>query len=118
MQPPRIILSKLHPCLFATAITTTTEPEPETTTTAPEPETTTTEEPEPTTTTSQPGGGTSYDCEDNNPCTPENIEKERFYFPGPTPGQFVQCSQWGQCYVMNCQPGLVWDDEAYTCNRP
>jgi hypothetical protein len=30
----------------------------------------------------------------------------------------VQCSEWGQCYEMSCAPGLVWDDDAYTCNYP
>jgi hypothetical protein len=62
--------------------------------------------------------GPGYDCEDNNPCTDENIANGHFYHPHHNPNKFVQCDEHGGCFVMDCPPGLVWDPEAYTCNRP
>ena len=74
-------------------------------------------------TTPRPSGTTSkprddYDCGDHNPCTVENAEADKFYFPHKDPTKFVQCSEWGQCWVMPCAPGTVWDPVAYTCNWP
>ena len=50
-----------------------------------------------------------YNCDDNNPCTPENAAAGEFYFPHEDPTKFVQCSEWGQCYVMDCGPGTEWN---------
>jgi Dictyostelium (slime mold) repeat/EGF-like domain len=60
----------------------------------------------------------TYNCGDRNPCTPENAANGLFYFSAEAPSQFVQCSEFGQCYVMNCPPGLVWDQDAVTCVYP
>lgn len=61
---------------------------------------------------------TSYNCSDRNPCTPENAANGQFFFPADDPNQFIQCSEFQQCYVMSCPPGLVWDTVALTCNYP
>ena len=63
-------------------------------------------------------GGNGYNCEDNNPCTPENAAQGKFHFPHSDPSKFVQCSEHGQCFVKNCPAGLVWDVVANTCNYP
>ncbi len=65
-----------------------------------------------------PSGGDGYNCDDNNPCTQENIDNGDFYWPHEDEDKFVQCDEWGQCFVMECPPGLVWDPVAYTCNWP
>ena len=85
--------------------TTTTTAAPETTTTAaPETTTTTTAAPETTTKASatQPPSSGAYDCDENNPCNAENAAAGKFYFPNSDPTKFVQCSEWGQCYIMPC----------------
>ena len=105
-----------------TTTTTTAAPETTTTTTAaPETTTTTTAAPETTTTkasATQPPSSGTYDCDENNPCNAENAAAGKFYFPNSDPTKFVQCSEWGQCYVMPCGPGTVWDQSALTCNYP
>ena len=62
------------------------------------------------------GVSPGYNCDDNNPCTPENIAAGRFYWPHSDPTKFVQCDAHGGCFVMPCGPGTVWDPVAYTCN--
>ena len=57
----------------------------------------------------------TYNCVDRNPCTPENIAAGLFYFPADSPEQFIQCSEYGQCYIMPCPPGLVWNQDQLTC---
>lgn len=60
-----------------------------------------------------------YDCNTNNPCTEENLAAGLFYFPSSAdPNQFIQCAEWGQCYVMSCPPGLVWLADMLTCGFP
>jgi len=60
----------------------------------------------------------AYDCETNNPCTPENAAMGLFYFPAADPATFLQCSEFGQCYVLPCPPGLVWSQPLLTCVSP
>ncbi|KAK2157278.1 hypothetical protein LSH36_194g05092 [Paralvinella palmiformis] len=72
--------------------------------------------PSPSSTTTE-SSETGYDCDANNPCTPENIDEGNFYFPHHDPEKFVQCDEHGGCFVMPCAPGTVWDPEAYTCNH-
>ena len=57
-----------------------------------------------------------YDCDVYNPCTPENAAEGKFYFPHKDPTKYVQCSEHGQCYVMNCSSGLVWDSAINSCH--
>ena len=57
-----------------------------------------------------------YDCDDYNPCTPENAAEGKFYFPHKDPTKYVQCSENEQCYVMNCSSGLVWDSAINACH--
>ena len=57
-----------------------------------------------------------YDCDDYNPCTPENAAEGKFYFPHKDPTKYVQCSEHGQCYVMNCSSGLIWDSAINSCH--
>ena len=56
-----------------------------------------------------------YDCVNNNPCTPDNIAQERFYHQHSDPKKFVQCDQWGQCFVMNCGTNTEWSQQDQTC---
>jgi len=70
--------------------------------------------PPPVKTTKPPNSGV-YNCDDNNPCTPENAEKGQFYFPHEDPTEFVQCSEWGQCHIMSCGPGTVWNPDILNC---
>lgn len=56
-----------------------------------------------------------YNCTTNNPCTPENAAAGLFYFAAELPTQYVQCTEWGQCYVFPCSPGLVWNQSLLTC---
>ena len=62
--------------------------------------------------------GSGYDCNEFNPCTPENAAAGQFYFPNTDPAKFVQCSEQGRCWIMNCPNGLVWDVVDTTCNYP
>lgn len=72
-----------------------------------------------TTTTMKPiNSGETYNCDSNNPCTQENIDNNKLYFPHDDANKFVQCDTWGKCYVKDCPPGLVWDVAANTCNWP
>jgi len=65
-----------------------------------------------------PSDDDTYDCGDNNPCTQENIDAGRFYFPHHVVTNFVQCSAHGQCWVMPCAPGTEWNQELQTCDWP
>ena len=69
----------------------------------------------PSTTTPPPTSG--YDCDANNPCTPENIHNGNFYFPHHDVAKFVQCDAHGGCFVMHCAPGTIWDPNLNTCNH-
>lgn len=60
----------------------------------------------------------TYNCTDRNPCTEENTQGGQFYFAADDPNQFIQCDEFGHCYVMSCPPGLVWDHDALTCVFP
>lgn len=60
----------------------------------------------------------TYNCTDRSPCTPENAEMNKFYFPADDPSQFIQCDGFGGCYVMPCPPGLVWNQDLLTCVLP
>ena len=71
--------------------------------------------PEPTSSGDGEGGEGGYDCDENNPCTPQNAAAGKFYFPHDNPSKFVQCSQWGQCYVMSCGVGTEWDSNVNNC---
>ena len=51
----------------------------------------------------------------SNPCTPENIKNGNFYHAHHDETKFVQCDEWGGCFVMPCGPGTVWNQEALTC---
>ena len=51
----------------------------------------------------------------SNPCTPENAADGVFYFPHHDSDKFVQCSEWGQCHVMQCSPGLEWNTDVNNC---
>ena len=51
------------------------------------------------------------------PCTPENIANGDFYFAHHDPRNFVQCSEWGGCWVMPCAPGTEWVQELLTCDH-
>jgi len=75
-------------------------------------------DPEPTDPPASTAPDTAYNCDDKNPCTPENIAAGLFYFPAEDSAKFIQCSQWGQCFVMPCPDGLVWDAKLLTCNYP
>ncbi|KAK2157276.1 hypothetical protein LSH36_194g05095 [Paralvinella palmiformis] len=66
-------------------------------------------------TTSTPTTG--YDCDANNPCTPENVEQGNYYFPHRDPDKFVQCDAHGGCLVKHCDPGTVWDPDITACIR-
>ena len=67
-------------------------------------------------TTVEPEDG--YDCNDYNPCSPENAAEGKLYFPNKDPTKFVQCSEHRQCYIMPCSSGLIWDAAANICNYP
>ena len=45
----------------------------------------------------------------------ENIAAGEFYWPHPNPSKFVQCDEWGGCFVMPCPPGLTWQQEVKVC---
>ena len=62
--------------------------------------------------------GPGYNCQEKNPCTPENIAAGKFYHPHEDKTKFVQCDQWGGCFEMPCGPGTEWDQDALTCNWP
>ena len=51
----------------------------------------------------------------SNPCTPESVAAGKFHFLHEDPTKFVQCSQWGQCFVMPCPVGLGWNRVVNTC---
>lgn len=71
------------------------------------------------TTCDVPAEPTGYDCADNNPCTAENSNAGLFYFPASSsPSQFIQCSEWGECYTMSCPGGLVWNHDILSCTSP
>ena len=54
-------------------------------------------------------------CAFSNPCTPENAAAGEFYFPHHDNDKFVQCSEWGQCYVMQCPDGTTWNPVVNNC---
>ena len=58
-----------------------------------------------------------YNCDDNNPCTPENIDDGNFYWPAEDDDHFVQCDEHGGCFVMPCAPGTEWNQELETCDH-
>lgn len=60
----------------------------------------------------------TYNCEDKNPCTVENAEKNLFYFPHETSGKYVQCNNLKKCFTKDCPEGQVWDAAGYTCDKP
>ena len=56
-----------------------------------------------------------YNCDDNSPCTPENIANGNFYWPAEDAEHFVQCDGNGGCWVRPCGPGTEWSQELQTC---
>lgn len=64
------------------------------------------------------GGGDGHDCDANDPCDPENTKKNGYYYAHHEETKFVQCDEWGGCFVMNCGPGTAWSQEALTCTWP
>eukprot|EP00957_Ditylum_brightwellii_P039219 2967223-Ditylum_brightwellii.AAC.1 len=65
-------------------------------------------------------GGTSscHTCSNNSPCTRENIDDGEFYHSHCDANKFVQCDEFGGCHEMPCGAGLIWDQDAMTCNWP
>ncbi|ESN98284.1 hypothetical protein HELRODRAFT_193029 [Helobdella robusta] len=57
-----------------------------------------------------------YNCDRNKPCTQYFRDRGQYYFAyDASNSKFVQCNEWGGCFVMPCAPGTVWSSEAYTC---
>jgi len=50
-----------------------------------------------------------------NPCTQQAIASDHFFFPHPNPTKFIQCDLWGQVFVVDCPPGLLWNAYQETC---
>ncbi|ESN97759.1 hypothetical protein HELRODRAFT_193192 [Helobdella robusta] len=63
----------------------------------------------------EPRTSTTYNCEDKNPCTNENADLGKFFFPHDDRTKYVQCGQWETCHEMTCRPGMVWSSRANTC---
>lgn len=59
---------------------------------------------------------TNKPCIVNNPCTPENIQQGRMYFPYPNNRHyFIQCDQWGVSWVVPCPDKFVWHQKILQC---
>jgi len=58
-----------------------------------------------------------YDCEDHDPCNPLETEDE-FYYTHCDADKFVQCSEYGECFVQDCPVGLVWGADVRACVEP
>ncbi|ESN98286.1 hypothetical protein HELRODRAFT_177168 [Helobdella robusta] len=57
-----------------------------------------------------------YNCSINQPCTQYFRDRGQYYFANDASNSnFVQCDEWGGCFVMPCAPGTVWSTVAYTC---
>ena len=54
----------------------------------------------------------------SNPCTKENIDNKDFYHPHHDETKFVQCDEWGGCFVMPCPPGLIFNPKIDVCDWP
>ncbi|KAK7095218.1 uncharacterized protein [Littorina saxatilis] len=51
-----------------------------------------------------------------NPCTPQALDNEQFYFPyNSDETKFIQCDEWGNAWVMPCEPGTFWSQDHYDC---
>lgn len=55
-----------------------------------------------------------YNCKKRNPCKTAD-QNTGFYFPHLDKHKFVQCSEHGDCYEMDCPAGLVWNDGVKNC---
>eukprot|EP00565_Helicotheca_tamesis_P000340 CAMPEP_0185740996 /NCGR_PEP_ID=MMETSP1171-20130828/38718_1 /TAXON_ID=374046 /ORGANISM="Helicotheca tamensis, Strain CCMP826" /LENGTH=193 /DNA_ID=CAMNT_0028412933 /DNA_START=505 /DNA_END=1086 /DNA_ORIENTATION=- len=55
-----------------------------------------------------------YNCKARNPCDPLLTEK-KFHYPHAKDKKYVQCSEYGECFVRKCPPGLVFDDDVSVC---
>lgn len=51
-----------------------------------------------------------------NPCTREMIAMGKLFFPYPDDNRhYIRCDAWGEAFVMPCEPGTVWNQEASVC---
>jgi hypothetical protein len=53
-----------------------------------------------------------------NPCTPQQLAGNHYYFAHPDPTKFIQCDNAGQAFVVSCPSGLVWNQYYETCGSP
>ncbi|KAK6194719.1 hypothetical protein SNE40_000299 [Patella caerulea] len=51
-----------------------------------------------------------------NPCPHMSIDGERFYAFPPDRTKFIECNDQLDPLVINCPPGLIWDDCVKTCS--
>eukprot|EP00565_Helicotheca_tamesis_P004916 CAMPEP_0185741010 /NCGR_PEP_ID=MMETSP1171-20130828/38729_1 /TAXON_ID=374046 /ORGANISM="Helicotheca tamensis, Strain CCMP826" /LENGTH=209 /DNA_ID=CAMNT_0028412947 /DNA_START=637 /DNA_END=1266 /DNA_ORIENTATION=+ len=58
--------------------------------------------------------GIRFDCEERNPCDPLLVEGE-YYYPGPKTHKYVQCSEYGECFLKRCPKGLEWKQDLRAC---
>ena len=54
----------------------------------------------------------AFDCNKHSPCFGENGGK---YFPVPDPHKYIQCANYGGCFIMDCPGQLVWNKDVSTC---
>jgi len=56
-----------------------------------------------------------FDCTDGrNPCDPL-VEPNKYYYSNCDVHKYVQCSDAGRCYEVDCPANLQWDDAVRTC---
>lgn len=67
--------------------------------------------------TPAPSGGSGYTCAPPNPCTAANRAIPKYHFPHTDPQKFVQCDEFGGCFVMPCAQGTAWNDAYQTCDH-
>ncbi|XP_067665688.1 uncharacterized protein [Haliotis asinina] len=65
---------------------------------------------------SVPSGGTLLPSNIQNPCTPQMIQKDEYFFPYPQDKhKFIHCDVWGGAWVQHCDTSFLWNDIAKTC---
>ncbi len=56
-----------------------------------------------------------YDCGSNSPCT--SHPNRGHYFRYTDPSKYIKCGWPGQCYILQCAGGLIWDQYISACNN-
>lgn len=66
--------------------------------------------------TSINGDKTPLDTDLTNPCNHQTVSNQEFFYVYiKDNSKFIHCDVWGNAWVMDCQDGLIWNQQSHAC---